>query len=99
VSIQLEARHKRIVADLLRDVPVEIEILIFGSRVHGTPHRSSDLDICLKGNGPLDPKVLGDLEDRMRDSLLPFKVDLLDYARATPEFRAIVDGSSERWTA
>lgn len=99
MSIQLEARHKELVSELLHDVPTEIEILIFGSRVHGTPHRSSDLDICLKGNGPLDPRFLGALEDRLRDSLLPFKVDLLDYARATPEFRAIVDGSSERWIA
>jgi len=99
MSIQLEARHRRIVADLLRDVPAGIEILIFGSRVDGSPHRSSDLDICLKGAGPIDPRFLGELEDRLRDSLLPFKVDLLDYARATPEFRAIVDGSAERWAA
>jgi len=67
-------------------LPPEIEVLVFGSRARGGAKRFSDLDLALKGAGPLDPVLLGKLADAFETSALPWRVDLVDYHRLTPEF-------------
>ena len=71
---------------LAAHLPTDVEVLVFGSRARGGAKRFSDLDLALKGAGPLDPALLGTLADAFETSTLPWRVDLVDYHLLTPEF-------------
>jgi uncharacterized protein len=73
-------------AILAAHLPAGVEVLVFGSRARGGAKRFSDLDLALKGEGPLDPSLLSKLADAFEVSALPWRVDLVDHHRLTPEF-------------
>ena len=67
------------------------EVRAFGSRVHGGAGEFSDLDLVVVTDTPLDFGLLGRLRDAFSESDLPFKVDVLDWATTSPDFRARID--------
>jgi type I restriction enzyme S subunit len=78
---------------LARHVP-EREVRAFGSRVAGPVKKFSDLDLAVMGETPLPSSVLADLEEDFRESDLPFKVDVVDWATTKESFRRIIDRDS-----
>ncbi|MDA8099284.1 MAG: nucleotidyltransferase domain-containing protein [Nitrospiraceae bacterium] len=77
-------------AILARFVP-EREVRAFGSRVAGPVKKFSDLDIAVMGGAPLPAAILADLEEGFRESDLPFKVDVVDWATTQEHFRRIIE--------
>lgn len=75
---------------LARHVP-EREVRAFGSRVAGPSKKFSDLDLAVMGEAPVPSSVLGDLEEDFRESDLPFKVDVVDWATTQESFRRIIE--------
>lgn len=60
----------------------------FGSRATGRRvRRYSDLDLLIDGNG-LSFREAAMLDEALDESRLPFKVDVLQMATLTPEFKA-----------
>jgi predicted nucleotidyltransferase len=76
-------------------LPPGVEVAVFGSRAGGRVKRFSDLDLVLEGPEPLPRSVLGTLADAFDESLLPFKVDLIDRRAVSDEFGAIVDATKQ----
>jgi predicted nucleotidyltransferase len=74
---------------LERRVP-DREVWAFGSRVKGTARKFSDLDLAIHGETPLPLSTSAALADDFDDSDLPFKVDVVDWALASPAFREII---------
>ena len=70
------------------------QILFFGSRANGKFKPTSDLDVCLKDRQPLDLAQWAQLESDLSSSDLPYKVDLVDWSRVTPEFQKIIASST-----
>ena len=66
-------------------------IWAFGSRATGQRlRRFSDLDLAVGGEEmPLE--LLDALREALDESRLPFKVDIVDLATVTPEFRARIE--------
>jgi type I restriction enzyme S subunit len=64
------------------------EVRMFGSRARGTPKPYSDLDLVIMGDTPVPMATMGQLRDALADSDLPWRVDLVDWATTSPEFRA-----------
>ncbi len=69
------------------------EVWAYGSRVSGTAHETSDLDLVVRH--PADLKVrqgptFWDLKEALSESNLPFLVDLLDWARVPATFRGTI---------
>jgi predicted nucleotidyltransferase len=60
-------------------------VFAFGSRVSGGFRTNSDLDLLIEGSGPVPLGVLGELRERLEQSDLSFRVDLLDASRLSPE--------------
>lgn len=83
----MEERHWKIVQDILNKYPYTF--YAFGSRVKGTHKPFSDFDLCFKESIPLN--VQGHIDEDFEESKLPFKVDVLDWNRITPEFRKIIE--------
>jgi predicted nucleotidyltransferase len=75
---------------LARRVP-DREVRAFGSRVAGPAKPFSDLDLAVMGDAPLPPSILADLEEDFRESNLPFKVDIVDWATTKEHFRRIIE--------
>ena len=80
------------VLNILRAHVPEYEVWAFGSRVHGRNLKPfSDLDLVIITAEPLELLRLADLKEAFTESNLPFKVDLLDWARVNDRFRRIIE--------
>ena len=87
-AIDLRPDHRKIVESILRKyLPHGVRAWVFGSRADWTTKESSDLDLALEGDGPLDTRTLMALELAFEESLLPFSVDVVDLERVDDGFR------------
>jgi predicted nucleotidyltransferase len=87
------AEIKRILA---RNLPPGAQVFAFGSRVHGRNLKPySDLDLCLRWNAQIPPDVMTKLGTEFEDSRLPFKVDVIDWAAISPEFKDAISADLE----
>jgi predicted nucleotidyltransferase len=70
------------------------EVWAFGSRVRGTAKPFSDLDLAVLGDEPLPIDTLAALNEAFGESDLPWKVDVVDWARTESSFRAVIAPNS-----
>ena len=92
-DLHLQPRHRRLIETLAdRHVP-GIAIWAYGSRVNGQSHDASDLDIVLRGPdlGETPTLQLAAFEEALRESTLPFLVDLHDWARLPESFHRRIE--------
>ena len=79
--------------DMVRDLITVhlpgVEVLAYGSRVQGTAHDGSDLDLVVRNpDGTAVPSmILQDFREAVSESDLPILVDTLDWARIPENFR------------
>ncbi|MEO5337193.1 MAG: nucleotidyltransferase domain-containing protein [Magnetospirillum sp. WYHS-4] len=89
--IDLRPDHLELVRDILRRHLPGREVWVFGSRAASGAKPYADLDLAILGEEPLAPVLLETLDEAFDESDLPFRVDLLDWARTEPGFRAVVE--------
>lgn len=67
----------------------EAEVWAYGSRVSGTSHEGSDLDLVVRNPADLNSPFqdLNGLREALAESDLPILVDVLDWARIPESFR------------
>jgi type I restriction enzyme S subunit len=83
----IEPRHYKIVADILAGY-AQYEFFVFGSRARGDAHQYSDLDLCCMQSIPRS--VISDIKEQFDNSRLPYKVDIVDFTKASDEFRELI---------
>lgn len=88
--IDVSSDHLAEVKAILREHVPECEVRAFGSRVQGTAKPYSDLDLAVVGAGVLDIKRLYRLREAFQESVLPFRVDVLDWWAVSESFRAVI---------
>jgi type I restriction enzyme S subunit len=89
--IAVEPHEWELLAEILRAYLPGCRIWAFGSRATGRRvKRFSDLDLAIDG-GPLPLKEAALLDEALDESRLPFKVDVVELAVLTPEFRARIE--------
>ena len=100
-GVDLRPDHWAIVCSILRQHVPDREVLAFGSRATWTAKDYSDLDLAIMGDEPLSPDATSALAERFGGSDLPFKVDLVDWARIDDGFRGIIrrDGVDVQFTS
>ncbi len=81
---------EQVLAILDRHLPGR-EVRAFGSRVAGKAKAFSDLDLAVMGDEPLAATVMADVREAFRESDLPFKVDVLDWASTKETFRRVIE--------
>ena len=86
---------KRIVLKEVENQP--IRVIYFGSRVVGKSTMGSDVDIALEGKGTIDHGLIIRLKDRLEESTIPYKVDIIDLSRVTETFRKQVLKTGTIW--
>ena len=92
-SIDLRSEWLAIIHHILATHLPEAEVLAYGSRVTGTAHDGSDLDLVVRN--PHKPMIpvhnLGEFRDAFSESNLPILVDILDWARIPDSFREEIE--------
>jgi uncharacterized protein len=78
---------------ILKILP-KMPILFFGSRAKGTHSAFSDLDICLKGQAPIPLVELALIKEKLQESDLPFKVDVVDWHDISQDFKRLISESA-----
>ena len=76
---------------ILREHTPELEVRAFGSRVSWTARETSDLDLALMTDEPLDAARMAVLRAAFTDSRLPFRVDVVDWAGVSDGFRKVIE--------
>lgn len=79
---------------LAHHVPGRV-VRAFGSRVTGASKPFSDLDLVVMGDTPVELRNLAALKDAFAESNLPFRVDIVDWAATSVEFRTIIEQAWE----
>lgn len=73
-------------------------LLLFGSRARGDARAASDIDLAISAAGPIPAHLLAAARESLEESVVPFRVDLLDYATLSPEMRRAIDREAVAWT-
>ena len=89
-SIDLRPDHWAIVRGILRRYVPDRKVLAFGSRATWTAKDYSDLDLAIMGDEPLSLGATSALAEGFGESDLPFKVDVVDWAKINENFRDII---------
>jgi len=72
-------------------------VYLFGSFASGAPHRASDIDVAIDSPSPLPRALLARLRERLEESRVPYRVDVVDLAEADPAFRERVRTTGRVW--
>lgn len=93
--IRLTAIERKIVCSILQQYVPEYEVWAFGSRVKGNAKPYSDLDLAVITKQPLSLETHANLVDAFSESDLSWKVDIVDWAATSENFRQIIQSQFE----
>ena len=87
--LRIAPRHRHILEALLREHLPGVEVWAYGSRVNGRGHSGSDLDPVLRAPdlGKLTGGQLRGFEDAVRESTIPFLIEVHDWAYVPKRFQ------------
>lgn len=63
------------------------KVFLFGSRACGNSKKFSDIDVGILGNKPFSTITKFEIEQAIEDSIVPFKVDIIDFFNANSTFK------------
>lgn len=89
-GVDLRPDHLSVVKAILNKHVPECEVVAFGSRATWTAKDYSDLDLAILGDSPLSGRRTAALCEAFVESALPFKVDIVEWARIDERFRNII---------
>lgn len=91
------AELKRIVTATLKGTP--IRVWLFGSRARGDARSFADVDLALDGGADgIQRELLALLRERVEESRVPYRVDLVDLGQASEALRQAVQEEGVEWT-
>lgn len=84
----LREKDKQTLNAIFSKLEMPVEVWAYGSRVNGTAHEGSDLDLVIRtaGLSPLPYDVYALLREQITDSNIPILVDIFDWARLPASF-------------
>lgn len=89
--IDIAPADLEIVQHILSQYVPSLEVRAFGSRVTWNARTTSDLDLALFTTEPLDFTLKAELREAFAQSNLPFRVDVVDWAAMSDDFRAVIE--------
>lgn len=93
----LRAKDKQTLVNIFETATLPIDVWAYGSRVNGTAHDGSDLDLVIRTKDlkqlPIDIYVA--FKDKIRESNIPILVDVFDWARLPDSFQKNIEVQHE----
>jgi predicted nucleotidyltransferase len=93
----LKSKYRKILLDIFSELSIPVEVWAYGSRVKGTAHDGSDLDLVIltSDRTPIPIDLLLGLKDKIRNSNIPILVELFDWARLPESFHKNIEACHE----
>ena len=83
---------------VLKHVPKnEFAVFLFGSRAASNSNSLSDIDVGIMGTEPLPTLIMADLGSDLEESIVPFKIDLIDFYQVDKTFKNEALSSIQIW--
>lgn len=73
-------------------------VYLFGSWARGEATPLSDIDVAIEPHTSLPPGTLARLRERLEESYVPYRVDVVDLRRVTPAFCQRVLAEGVQWS-
>ncbi len=89
--INITNKEREIILSILDENIDYKEIRVFGSRITGRFNKSSDIDLAIICDNPIDKSTFGLLLIEFADSDLPYKVDLVDLSSTSQSFKDVIN--------
>ena len=96
MAIRAFAEVRRIVREVLGDT--EVTVYLFGSWARGEATPGSDIDLAVESRTPLPPGLLARLRERLEESHVPYRIEVVDLREADPIFRRRVLEEGISWS-
>ena len=93
----LRQKDKQTLLQIFSAVAAPIEVWAYGSRVSGTAHEGSDLDLVIlsKDRQKLPIDVFMEMKEKITESNIPIVVELFDWARLPESFHRNIEAQHE----
>jgi predicted nucleotidyltransferase len=93
IALDLPQKYLVQVKALLHTHVPHAEVWAYGSRVTGSSHEASDLDLVLRNPQNLNEETsaLSTLKEAFTESNLPIRVDIMDWARIPASFHREIE--------
>jgi len=88
--VDISAEQLKIISEILTQYVPKNDVWAFGSRITGAAQPFSDLDLVIIAAQKLPRETLSALQEAFIASDIPFRVDVLDWGRLSPEFQRII---------
>lgn len=97
----LRDKDRRMLEAIFTKVDEPFEVWAYGSRVLGTAHEGSDLDLVVRTPNlePLAGRTFNLLREAIRESNIPIWVELHDWARLPESFQKNIEARYEPFFA
>lgn len=90
--LDITPKQQAIIRKILHKyLPSNTKIWVFGSRANGTAKKFSDLDLVVDMDKSLTLDILANLHEEFSESLLPYKVDIVDWNEISDSFKKIIE--------
>ncbi|MBM4259518.1 MAG: nucleotidyltransferase domain-containing protein [Deltaproteobacteria bacterium] len=96
ITAKALAEVRRIVLAAVGDK--KVRVYLFGSWARGEATRISDIDVALDPQTTLPRGTLAQLRERLEESHVPYRVDVVDLTHTSPEFRQRVIAEGVLWS-
>ena len=89
--------HKQTLLQIFSSAGFPVEVWAYGSRINGTAHEGSDLDLVVRSADlkRLPPDVFVELCEKIRESPIPILVELRDWAMLPESFHRNIEQQYE----
>lgn len=74
-----------------------IGLYLFGSWVRSQATKASDIDLAVDAPSPLPPGLLAQLREKLEESHIPYRVEIVDLRKTDNAFRQRVLNEGIRW--
>ena len=82
----VDPRHLKMLTDIFDSYCPNAEIWAYGSRLDGTAHSGSDLDLVIKDFGG-EKLYTFELKEMFSESNIPFLIDILEFDKIPESFQ------------
>jgi len=95
--MRIREKDKQALVQIFSTVSVPIEVWAYGSRVNGTAHDGSDLDLVVRSRGltAMSVNAFGELYEKIKDSNIPILVELRNWAFLPDSFHKNIEKQYE----
>ncbi len=96
--ITADQRYMKLLKEIMcKEIPGNYAIFLFGSRARKEQKNSPDADVGILGRQPFPMTLKNNIISKIEESIIPFKVDIIDFYQSDSEFKQEALRDIEIW--